>query len=126
MSILVLILFSIGFCGYILAFQMPTKGKVSCDALNVREGPGTNFSVVGVISLGTEVAITGISGNWFKVNVQEYSGKYVYSGYIDVTENSEISDNEAAKNPYPTLLGTDPKKPSTLNIDSSLSPKSDF
>jgi len=106
--------------------QMPTKGRVTASALNVREGPGTNFTIVGVIHEGTMVDIIGVSGNWYKVNVDQFSGKFVYSGYIEVTETSEVSDDQAAKNPYPTLSHTDPKKPGTTNIDTSLSPTSDF
>ena len=110
----------------LFAFQMPSKGKVTCVALNVREGPGMSFTVLGSIPEGTVVNITGVTGSWYKVNVDSYSGKYVFSGYIDVTESTEVDEKEAAKNPYPTLSHTDPKRPATSNFDPSLSPKTDF
>ena len=112
--------------GWLFAFQMPSKGKVTAKDLNVREGPGMNYQVLGSIPEGTVVNIIGVTGSWYKVNVQSYSGKYVFSDYIDVTESTEVNEKEAAKNPYPTLMNTDPKRAATSNIDPSVSPNSDF
>jgi len=35
--------------------------------LNVRSGPGTNYSIVGGLSNGAKVTITGQSGSWYKI-----------------------------------------------------------
>jgi len=45
-----------------------TAGTVnSPTGLNVRSGPGTNYSIVGGLSNGTKVTITGQSGSWYKI-----------------------------------------------------------
>lgn len=55
--------------------------------VNVRSGPGTNYSVVGWLTKGTTVTRTGTSGNWTRVN---YNGltAYVYSSYLSVYSGS--------------------------------------
>ena len=39
----------------------------SATGLNVRSGPGTNYSIVGGLSNGAKVTITGQSGSWYKI-----------------------------------------------------------
>ncbi|OIP26748.1 hypothetical protein AUK22_06345 [bacterium CG2_30_54_10] len=97
--------------GILWAMKVPSKGKVTCSALNVRTGPGTGYSVVGVISGGDVVQILDVSGGWYLVNTGSYQGRYVYAGYIDVTDYGEINDEDASKKPYSTLLSTDPTRP---------------
>ena len=38
--------------------------KVTCDALNIRKGPGTGYAVVGCICGRGTYTIVGTSGNW--------------------------------------------------------------
>lgn len=57
--------------------------------LNIRSGPGTNYSRYGALSYGTVVSITGSSGNW---SIFTYNGKkaYLYSDYLTaVATNSD-------------------------------------
>jgi len=35
--------------------------------LNVRSGPGTNYPIIGGLSNGTKITITGQSGSWYKI-----------------------------------------------------------
>ncbi len=52
------------------------------DFLNVRTGPGTNYSVVGVLSEGASVALTGTkSGNWVQITFKGQR-RWVASGYL--------------------------------------------
>ena len=40
---------------------------VTANILNVRSGPGTNYSLVGTYTQGTRVYVHSISGGWAKV-----------------------------------------------------------
>ncbi len=48
---------------------------VTCSSLNVRKGPGTNFSKLGVLNHNQTVTVTGQSGNWYKIS---YNGTEAY------------------------------------------------
>lgn len=56
------------------------KGVVTArSGLNVRKGPGTNYSVVKVLSLGTQITILSESNGWIKIA----EGQYVSATYIN-------------------------------------------
>ena len=59
--------------------------------LNLRTGPGTDYTVIGRLLNGAEVKVLEESNGWYKVVVPEQTG-YVYGKYLDVmnapTENS--------------------------------------
>ena len=50
-------------------------------ALNVRSAASTNSEVIGTLSNNTKVYITGVDGDFYRINYMDESG-YVYSGYI--------------------------------------------
>ena len=59
---------------------------VNCDALNMRSGAGTGYSVVQTLSRGTEVNIIGEAKDsdgtrWYKISVGGKTG-YVHSAYL--------------------------------------------
>ncbi len=95
-----------------LGYRMPSKGEVTASALNVRTGPGTSYSIITTIPQGTQVEITDVRGNWYKVNVGSNNGAFVHSAYIKVTEMVELDDPEAEKEStkrfMPTLQNVDP------------------
>ena len=66
--------------------------------LNLRTGPGTDYTVIGRLLNGVEVKVLEESNGWYKVVVPEQTG-YVYGKYLDVmnapTENSG-SDTDTA------------------------------
>ncbi len=68
------------------------KGTVSCDTLNVRSGPGTNFSVAGKLKKGADVEIIKAfdTTKWHKI---WYAGKecYVSASYIKL-ENEIVAN----------------------------------
>ena len=71
-------------------------GKINGTEVNVRTGPGTNYSAVTQGNTGDKVYILGISGGWYKVIFGEKIC-YVRSDYVDLTEipyENEKSDNE--------------------------------
>ena len=49
--------------------------------LNVRRGPGTNTAVVGTLSHGQSVTVTGTSGAWSQITAGTISG-YVMTSYL--------------------------------------------
>ena len=59
--------------------------------LNLRTGPGTDYTVIGRLLNGAEVKVLEESNGWYKVVVPEQTG-YVYGKYLEVmnapTENS--------------------------------------
>ncbi len=49
--------------------------------VNVRSGPGTQYSVVGSLSSGQAVTVTGSSGNWYRIN-WSLGSAYVSASYL--------------------------------------------
>ena len=57
--------------------------------LNVRSGAGTNYNVIGILSKGTQVTVSEISGNWSKITNPIHG--WVSSEYLSTTQtNSNI------------------------------------
>ncbi len=79
--------------------ETPTTAKatyIRCtgDSVNLREGAGTNFSVIGSAQKGTMYAIIGKTGDWYKLyyrNKTVYiSAAYVSVVTMDKTDNDEV------------------------------------
>lgn len=71
-------------------------GKVNGTNVNMRTGPGTNYSAVTQGNTGDKVYILGISGGWYKVIFGEKIC-YIRSDYVDLTEipyENTKSENE--------------------------------
>ena len=62
-------------------------GTICGSYVRMRSGASTTSSILGVYNTGTEMAITGESGNWYKVS---YGGKdgYVSKDYMTTTKPS--------------------------------------
>ncbi len=65
------------------------------DALNVRSGAGTSYSVIGSLSNGTQVEIVETSGSWYKIKYGSGYG-YVSKDYILVNTRS-IAENTISR-----------------------------
>ncbi len=57
------------------AYKAPVTKYVACRALNVRKGPGTSYSKVGLVYRGQEMKVLETAGGWSKV---EYAGGIAY------------------------------------------------
>ena len=71
-------------------------GKINGTDVNVRSGPGTNYTSVTKGNTGDKVYILGISGGWYKVLVGD-DVCYIRSDYVDLTEipyENEKSEKE--------------------------------
>ena len=72
--------------------------------LNLRTGPGTDYTVVGRLLNGAEVKVLEESNGWYKVVVPEQTG-YVYGKYLDVMNApTENSGNDTDMAGLPELL----------------------
>ena len=76
----------LGSCTY---YPSNATAKIT-SAVNLRQYPSTNHSVVKELAVGTEVHVTGIYKNtygnyWYQVEADGYAG-YIDSGYAEVTE----------------------------------------
>ncbi|MBP3384118.1 MAG: SH3 domain-containing protein [Firmicutes bacterium] len=83
---------------------MSGKATVKEGPLNVRSGPGTNYSRLGQLAQGTTVAVvakvTNSSGNvWYKYQFNSSKYGYIYSQYVSVSSsNTETAlSNKKAK-----------------------------
>ncbi len=71
-------------------------GKVNGTNVNMRTGPGTNYSAVTQGNTGDKVYILGISGGWYKVIFGEKIC-YIRSDFVDLTEIPYENDKSANK-----------------------------
>lgn len=71
-------------------------GKVTGNVVRLRSGPGTTYSITGTYDSGTEVIISGISGEWTAVTIPGtgVSG-YIHSDYIQPVNQNSAIDNAA-------------------------------
>ncbi len=79
-------------------------GIVNTDVLNVRSGPSTNNSIVGRLSQGDEVTITGeVGSDWYMID-HETGSAFVSGDYIDLKESGTVT---ASKEGAVTLAGNE-------------------
>ncbi|QHS22871.1 SH3 domain-containing protein [Virgibacillus sp. MSP4-1] len=57
------------------------EGIITTDDLNIRSGPGLDYDVIGQASQNTSVQILEKSGDWFKVQFQNFAG-WVSGDYV--------------------------------------------
>lgn len=107
---MILVLLLVSACAF--AYKMPSRGKTTPTALNVRSGPSTTYSILQTIPAGTILEILDMAGKWYKVNVDGRTGVYVHGAYVTITEYTDIDDPEAEKNAtkrfMPTLATVNP------------------
>ncbi|MDD4494464.1 MAG: SH3 domain-containing protein, partial [Eubacteriales bacterium] len=60
-----------------LAAAQDNVVRITCGNLNVRKGPGTQYSIVKVLRYNTRLYTYGSSGNWLNIG----SGQWIYGGY---------------------------------------------
>ena len=64
------------------------------DALNVRSGAGTSYSVIGSLKNGATVEIVETSGSWYKIKYGSGYG-YVSKDYVTVSSSSNNSSSNS-------------------------------
>ena len=58
--------------------------------LNVRSGPGTSYTRIGSLKVGTTVTVIGKSGQWYQIKYANLTG-YVHSDYVTLMEELSSS-----------------------------------
>ncbi|MEW8956008.1 SH3 domain-containing protein [Clostridium sp.] len=83
------------------------KGKVInvTSNLRIRQGAGTNTSVVGYLINGQTFEIKGKSGDWYHINANGKVG-YVHKDYVEEIKESNPNNN-----------GGNPEKPTTPEVE---------
>ena len=74
---------------------VPEEGLVLYSALNVRTGPGTSYSRIGTLKMGSTVTVLGESGGWYKVSSGSLTG-YASAKYISILDDLTSSPVGAA------------------------------
>lgn len=69
-------------------------GTVTGNDVNIRSGPSTNDTVLSSRSKGDELDVTGVSGNWYKVDLSG-SAAYIRSDYLSLGSGSGTSSSAA-------------------------------
>lgn len=72
--------------------KMDAVGSVTGDDVRMRSGPGTSYSTIGYYNTGTQVKITGKTGNWYAVTVNGTKG-YMSADYVKI----KTADNSDSK-----------------------------
>lgn len=80
--------------------SIPDSGITECNKnatvlanLNIRKGPGTSYSKLGVLSAGTVITIIGeADSGWLKIQYDSGTG-YVYGQYVKVLDGSTAPSN---------------------------------
>ena len=72
-------------------------GQVTGNAVRLRTGPGSTYSIIGTYDRGTEVSISGVSGEWTAVSlpVERVSG-FIYSDFIEELVPDSSADSDAS------------------------------
>lgn len=63
-------------------------GTVSGDSVNIRRGPGTNFSKVTKLSKGTTVKVIGSIGNFYTAVTSDNTVGMIHKDYINLSSNN--------------------------------------
>ena len=72
-------------------------GQVTGNAVRLRSGPGSTYSIIGTYDQGTEVAISGVSGEWLAVTLPvEHVTGFIYSDYIEELVPDSTADSDAS------------------------------
>jgi N-acetylmuramoyl-L-alanine amidase len=61
--------------------KVPTSGVVTASTLNVRDGAGANYKVIGKLKKGDKVKISKKVGNWYDIYFGDHGG-YVSADFI--------------------------------------------
>ncbi|TYQ18386.1 UNVERIFIED_CONTAM: N-acetylmuramoyl-L-alanine amidase [Acetivibrio alkalicellulosi] len=59
-------------------------GRVTASTLNVREGAGTNFKIIGSLNSNERVEIKGQDDSWYKIITSTGSTGWVHSSYVSI------------------------------------------
>lgn len=110
-----------------------SSGTITADYLNVRTGPGTNYSRMGGAVYGTRLTVISVHGSWYKVTCKiddKIKTGYVHSDYVKMDSVSSENTGSGSENDSSngndnstteTVIATGKVNVSALNLRSSAS-----
>lgn len=78
--------------------------RIVWESVNLREGPGLNFKVIGSVKKGTALPVFDEKGNWLKVRFEDGKEAWV----------SKLATSEAPKSDAPKSAPAKPSKPNPM------------
>ena len=78
---------------------------VTGSSLNMRSGPGTNYSIVMTIKGGESVTVTSSNGEWAAVNYGSYEG-YCSMNYLERSQDTEPAETTTTTEEITTVTET--------------------
>ena len=75
---------------------MDAAGYVNGDSVRMRSGPSTSYSTLGYYNRGTQVEITGKTGNWYAVTINGKDG-YMSADYIKIKTDTDNTGTELGR-----------------------------
>ncbi len=76
--------------------------------INVRSGPGTNYSVIGSLTAGTNVQVANTSGGWLQINLPSGGQGYVLASLTSAGGTNAIAPAQASAPPAAPAPSTAP------------------
>jgi N-acetylmuramoyl-L-alanine amidase len=71
---LLVITFSFATCNYVYAGALGTGVVADEDSLNVRSGPGTEFSIVATLPFGSRISLDESNNGWYRIHGNGVNG----------------------------------------------------
>jgi uncharacterized protein YgiM (DUF1202 family) len=81
------------------AKYVDTSGVVKSKKLNLRAGPGENYSVVGVIEQGTQLTPEGTKDNWMKIAPPASAYAFVAAKYLNQEAPQQVATTAPPETP---------------------------
>ncbi|HSQ87894.1 SH3 domain-containing protein, partial [Romboutsia sp.] len=88
---------------------------VNTSSLNVRIGPGTNYSKLGSLKKDEKIGIISESNGWSKI---DYKGKVAYTSSQYLSKQSETAPNPPTQTPKPDEKPAEVKETKVVNTSS--------
>jgi hypothetical protein len=81
------------------------EGTSKVNRLNLRAGPGENYSVLGRIERGTRVKEIRVENNWMEIEAPEHTHAFVAADFLRILPpTSPVADPDLATTTPPTVL----------------------
>ena len=100
------------------SFIDETNKTVIPKKLNLRGGPGENYSVLGVIERGTPVVVSSTKGDWSKIETPTNAYAFIAAIYLKQEGAGNIAGNLAV-NPPPSTETMPAPVPTPVNVSES-------
>ena len=71
------------------AQAFPVPGEVAGDSVNVRSGPGTNYSVLTKLNKGEQVVVLGEEFGWVKIEVPSATFSWISADFVERGEGNQ-------------------------------------